>query len=174
MRRLLLIISMTLAICVVKAQDYRVDLSNNKRMIISVDYSALNWSKNNVAGITTSINLFGVYADVGFNTQGNFALKRDGKQHDGYKVMSYHLGYTIPISHRFRLTPVLGYMHWQRGVYDSTKGGGFTPSAQERCIDYGFRISYEVFEAFCVSATLQRHIIGFGIGLCFNASDWGA
>lgn len=142
-------------------------------MIVSVDYSAFNWSKSNVAGITASLNLYGVYADIGFNTQGNYLLKSDGQPRNGYKVRSYHVGYTIPLSHRFRIIPILGYMNWQSGGYSCSSKGNFTPSITDKKIDYGFKASYEVFEGFCVSATLQRHIVGFGVGLCFNAEDWG-
>ena len=172
MRKYLLIIALFLCASA-SAQDYGVDLYNNRRMIISVDYSAFNWSQTNVAGITASLNLFGVYADVGFNIQGNHLLKSDGQYRNGYKVMSYHVGYTIPITHRFRIIPILGYMNWQSGGYSCSSKGDFTPSITEKKIDYGFKASYEVFEGFCVSATLQRHIVGFGVGLCFNAEDWG-
>lgn len=171
MRKYLFIIALFLCASA-SAQDYGIDLHNNRRMIISVDYSALNWSRGNVAGITTSLNLYGVYLDVGFNTQGNYQFKNDEQLRNGYKVRSYHVGYTIPITHRFRIIPILGYMNWQSGVYNCASDGKFTPSITDKKIDYGFKASYEVFEGFCVSATLQRHIAGFGVGLCFNAEDW--
>lgn len=172
-KKLFLIIVMALTMGVVRAQDYGIDLNYNKRMIVSIDYSALNWSQGNVAGITASLNLYGVYADIGFNTQGNHSLKNDGVQRNGYKVRSYHVGYTIPITHRFRIIPIIGYMSWQSGVYNCSSQGEFKPLITEKKIDYGFKVSYEIFEAVCVSASLQRHIIGFGIGFCFNAEDWG-
>lgn len=153
------------------AQDYGIDLYNNRRMIVSVDYSAFNWSQGNVAGITTSLNLYGVYLDVGFNTHGNHQFKSDEQPRNGYKVRSYHVGYTIPITHRFRIIPILGYMNWQSGVYNCASERKFTPSITEKKIDFGFKASYEVFEGLCVSATLQRHIVGFGVGLCFITED---
>ena len=173
MRRYLYILVLLLSVTSLSAQDYGIDLNNNRRMIIGASYSALNWSQTNIAGITTSISIYGIYADIGFNTQGNFKFKGDGTPRNGYKVNSYNIGYTIPISHRFRLTPIIGYMNFQSGIYDCQSVNEFSAIHTDKKINYGFVVGYEVFEALSITATLQRHVIGFGVGLCFNAEDWG-
>lgn len=140
-------------------------------------------SVNNISSSMIVINLRGFYWDYHSNIEGNHHSNMGIEKYNGYNISSWHIGYTIPITSRIAVTPLVGKIDWEEGYYDGSNWGvtengivnewvctdGFT------AFDFGVNARYDVLvEAWLglsIFAKVTKYSYGFGFEMAFLLND---
>lgn len=148
------------------------DFSANKCTYIGGGYN----SCDGVAGGGCILTCYGIYVDCATNKEGNYSNYIGVEQYDGYKTLSWHIGYSIPVTHSLKVTPIIGHVNWNAGYWDGSDWwvtdddiqNNFVPTVTYQGVDFGINISYSFTNytnwGFFVYASLSKHNIGGGIG----------
>ena len=197
MKRFLLVIALLLVVTPLYAQyknkyhdvsendlDYNeieeieyFDFSANKCCYIGGGYNLCD----GVSGGGCILACYGVYFDFSSNTEGNYSNYLGVEQYDGYRTRSWHIGYSIPITHSLKVTPMIGRVNWNAGYWDGSDWwltdddiqNNFIPTDSYQGVDFGVNISYSFTNytnwGFFVYANLSKYNIGAGIGFVIGS-----
>lgn len=154
MKNLIMVIVATLSVSLIKAQeptDYFDFSDNDNQFSLGVGLS----SNNQVSGSIGIINICGFYIDFYGNSEGNHRSNVGIEKYSGYDVGSWHIGYTIPITHRIAITPILGKLNWEKGYYDGANWGidedgivnEWVCTESFTAFDFGANIRYDAYES---------------------------
>lgn len=148
------------------------DFQANRCTYLGVGYN----SCDDVGGVNFLLSCYGIYIDYSANSEGNYSSYTGIDVYDGYNTSSWHIGYSIPITSSFKITPLIGSVDWMSGYWDGgdwwvTNDGiqnNFVPTATYKEIDFGINISYSFTNytnwGFFIYANLSKYNIGGGIG----------
>lgn len=156
-------------------EDPLIDFRNNRCAYIGAGYNVCD----GVGGSVAMLSIHGFYLDYGTNTEGDYSNYIGVGLYDGYYTRSWHVGYSIPITKNFKITPIIGEIRWEEGYWDGsnwwiTKYGivnNWVATNEYRALDYGVSFLYDLdispFISIALYLNVQHHNIGAGFAMSF-------
>lgn len=175
MKKIISIIVILLSITSVSAQKSSI-IEYNKTPWAAFGYNCSGYSHKGVNGMCGMMNILGVHVDYAFNAEGNNEGNSGIDRYYGYETYAWHLGYSIPVTEYFKVTPVIGMSKWGEGYYDGLDytidengiHNQFNATYEYRRFDYGVVLSAEIKKTIVLYVNLERENIGVGIGVTFQ------
>ena len=152
-----------------------LSLKNNNRITIGAAVSAIN----GVRSSAVTFNVFGAHFDYHSNTEGNHVRNLGVDNYDGYNAISWHIGYSIPITPHFSITPLVGKVNYQEGYYNGSNWGvddngivnEWVSVSELADIDFGAKATLDILDAeylgIAIFATLTAYTYSGGFELIF-------
>lgn len=153
----------------------------NKVVWCAIGYNVAGYTHEGKGGFSAVVNCCGVHIDYGENIEGSQEANMGVGIYDGYKTSAFHIGYSLPVTECFKVTPVFGVSNWAKGYYDGLDyiidddayiHNKFYPTYEYSRFDYGLILSYEIERAAVVYLNIERDNIGIGVGISFRTAEW--